>query len=488
MLRGSLLKRILALSLIWVALGFSVVPAAAQDDAMDDVLAGFDESDEFEVDPAQSEPSAAMEDRVWSLQGDLNFGLTASLHNHDSPTGDDYSGLQRFRTKLALQFDLDLPRGWKLRTSGYGFYDLAYEMNGRRGYTREVKNTYENDFEVTDTYFEGSLHERVDLKIGRQVVNWGRSESLRVLDIINPLDSREPGLVDIEDIRRSVGMAKLGVFWGPWTLTLLAIPEVRYGISPARGSDQAPDVGIDVIIALNATLTPAEMLRFMSITGNAEALSDERIEKDFGKATEFAVNLTGVFSGWDVSLQAARYNDDRAHFDPGDGQLEHSRLWMLGSGANYTFGSWLIKSEIAYLDGFEFFWADEKKSRVDTMIGVEYYGISDVNIVLEIAQRHINGFESAMGRLPDFAQKDTLETALRISVDLMNDQLHLTMLSFVIGEAAQDGSFVRLSAAYDVIDALSVNAGFLLFQSGDNIFFANSEKNDRFFAGAKYSF
>ena len=53
MLRGSLLKRILALSLIWVALGFSVAPAAAQDDAMDDVLAGFDESDEFEVDPAQ---------------------------------------------------------------------------------------------------------------------------------------------------------------------------------------------------------------------------------------------------------------------------------------------------------------------------------------------------------------------------------------------------------------------------------------------------
>ena len=89
---------------------------------------------------------------------------------------------------------------------------------------------------------------------------------------------------------------------------------------------------------------------------------------------------------------------------------------------------------------------------------------------------------------PIFAQKDTLETALRISINLMNDQLHLTMLGFVIGEEAQDGSFVRLSTEYDVIDALSVNVGFLLFQSGDNIFFKNSGKNDRFFAGAKYSF
>ena len=140
-------------------------------------------------------------------------------------------------------------------------------MNGRGGYKKnssDVLDTYEYDFELTDTYVEGSLHDRVDLKLGRQVVNWGRSESIRVLDIINPLDSREPGLVDIEDIRRSLGMAKLGFFYGAWTLTMLVIPEVRYDIQPAFGSDFSPDVEGEIpsdpmeLGELRASLSPAK--------------------------------------------------------------------------------------------------------------------------------------------------------------------------------------------------------------------------------------
>lgn len=480
---------LVALGALWAVLGSTMAPAALafeDEESMEDIFGGFDDDDDFEVDTTESEASAADEDRIWSLQGDLSFGLSVSLRDHDSPTGDNYSGLQRFRSKLALQFDLDLPAKWKFRTSGYGFYDLAYEMNGRSGYQHKVKNTYVYDFQLTDTYLEGSLHESVDLKIGRQVVNWGRSESIRILDIINPLDSREPGLVDIEDIRRSVGMAKLGVFWGPWTLALLAIPEIRYGIIPPRGSDQSVDFDQSDVIALLPTLSPSQFLRIALI--NPDSITDERIAKDFSNATEFAVNLTGVFSGWDVSLQAARFNDDNPHFDLDDQRMEHSRLWMLGSGANYTLGSWLAKAEFAYVDGLEFFWTDKKLSRVDSLVGVEYYGINDVNIVVEVAHRHINGFKSAMSLPLDFASKDTLETAIRISVNLMNDQIHLTALGFVLGETAQDGSFIRLSGEYDVIDALSVNAGFLLFQTGDSIFFADAGRNDRFFAGAKYSF
>ncbi len=442
----------------------------SDDDAgseMDDILGGFDDEDDLPVsDNTEPEPQAH---RAWDLQGDLNFGLSASLHDHDSSTGTDYSGLQRFRTKLALQLDIDLPQKWKLRASGYGFYDLAYEINGRHDYTNEVLDTYEYDVQLTDTYVEGSLHDKVDLKVGRQVVNWGRSETIRVLDIINPIDNREPGLVDIEDSRRAVGMARLGVFHGPWTLTVLAIPEIRYDITPVQGSDFAPDI--------NEFIPPGELEGPTTKTG-----------KDFGKSTEAAVNLTGVFSGWDVSLQTALFNNDSPHFDVNDGRFEHARLWMVGTGANYTVGSWLFKAELAFTDGLEFMRATDKKSRVDAMAGIEYYGISDVNIVFEIAERHINDFEDSMELFLDFAQEDTIESALRISMNFWNDSLHFTVLGLAIGEKAQDGSIVRLSGEYDVIDALSVEAGFLLFQSGDSFFFTGAGDNDRFFAGAKYSF
>jgi hypothetical protein len=493
------------------ALALLVTPpmARGQDESMDDILGGFGDSDDFggasqeiaEDEEAFVEEVAEEEalGRIWHLQGDVSLGLTASLYDHDSPTEIDYSGLQRFRTKLALQLDVDLPRDWKFRTSGYGFYDFAYVMNGRDGYKKnssDVLDTYEYDFELTDTYLEGSLDKNVDLKIGRQIVNWGRSETIRVLDIINPLDSREPGLVDIEDIRRPLGMAKLGIFVEQWTITLLAIPEVRAGVFPAYGSDFSPDPTDDIPsdpqeqLDLLLSLSPEKQQTLLALRKMADDLTDieTKLGRDFGKSSQFAINLTGVFSGWDVSLQAARHNADRPYFDIDDGRLEHSRIWMVGTGANYTEGSWLFKAEFAYVDGLKHLWADDKKSRIDSMFGVEYYGLNDVNIVFEIAQRHINDFEKSMELFLDFAQEDTLESALRVSVDLLNDQIHLTVLGFAIGEKAQDGSFVRLSGTYDVMDALSVDAGFVLFQEGDTLFFSDVGRNDRFFAGAKYSF
>ncbi len=502
------------------ALSFLVVfgllaPAVAVQahDDLDDILGGFDDDDEgFEVDEEAFEDAddtgeGAVE-RWWELQGDISQSLSVSLHDHDSPSGTDYSGLQRFRTRLYLQFDGDLTPEWKFRTSGYGYYDAAYRINGRSDYTDDVLDNHEYDVELMDTYVEGAVHEKVDVKLGRQVVNWGRSETFRVLDIINPIDNREPGLTDIEDTRRPLGMLKVGWFHGPWTLTTLVIPEIRYGLLPAEGSDQFPDVADSVpmdpagivelcdvelsgeaseicgrIFDYEAPPDPGDFVDALDFTAIAN-----HTEKDFGQSSEFAANLTGVFSGWDVSLQAAVYNDDEAHLDLDDMRFEHARLWMVGAGANYTFGSWLIKAELAFSDGYEFLWTSDEKSRLDAMVGVEYYGINDVNIAFEIAETHLFDFEEQMELFLDFAQEDTIQSALRITFDTWNDQLHFTVLGFVVGEKAQDGSFVRLSADYDVFDAFSVEAGFLVFQGGDSIFFDGAGDNDRFFASAKYSF
>ncbi len=53
-------------------------------------------------------------------------------------------------------------------------------------------------------------------KVGRQIVIWGRSESLRVLDVLNPLDNREAGRVDIEDLRRPLAMVRVDAYQKLW--------------------------------------------------------------------------------------------------------------------------------------------------------------------------------------------------------------------------------------------------------------------------------
>ena len=56
------------------------------------------------------------------------------------------------------------------------------------------------------------------------------------------------------------------------------------------------------------------------------------------------------------------------------------------------------------------------------------------------------------------------------------------------GITAQDGSFQRFSAEYDVTDSLQVGGGIVLYQSGDLARYRNIGDNDRFFLEVKDSF
>ena len=95
------------------------------------------------------------------------------------------------------------------------FYDFAYEIQGRDKFTQEVLDENENELEFDEVWLLGSITDRLDLKAGRQIVVWGKSDNIRVTDVLNPLDLREPGLTDLENLRLPVTMTKLDYFmWG----------------------------------------------------------------------------------------------------------------------------------------------------------------------------------------------------------------------------------------------------------------------------------
>ncbi|MBW2271730.1 MAG: hypothetical protein JRG96_00560 [Deltaproteobacteria bacterium] len=489
------------------------------DDPDADILSGFE--DDEEADFASGAPVEA--ERWWDLSGDFVLGASYNYIPHYSSSGTFYGNLQKLRTKLALQFDAELPGDWELRFAGYGFYDFAYLMHGRENYTEQVLELYEYWGEIQDAYVEGSVHDQVDLKIGRQVVNFGRSETFRLLDIVNPVDNREPGVVDLEDIRRSTAMLRMGFFHGPWTLTGLVIPELRFDLLPPFGSDFFPEIpdiasvltlddlcnapdsplvpdGADLETVCTVVAPPGDPLRDQTIAELQETYSgsfpdpgDIQIETMRPASwdasnIEYALNLTGIFRGWDISFQGAYYWDDLAHVDLATGTLRHARLWMVGTGGNYTWGSWLFKLEAAYVDGLRFMFADGKKSRFDIMGGIEYFGFSETSISFEIVNRHLFDYEDRIGEGFDATRENDVQLALRITREWLNARLRTTLLASSFGLIAQGGSFVRLSAEYEITDAFKTEGGVVFYQSGDNIFFRNIEDNDRLFLNFKYSF
>ena len=200
------------------------------DEQEDDPLSGF--GDEFE--PAfEVETDEPEEKPIWNLSGSAEISSSINYIAHRSSVGTSYTGVSRLRMRLNLELDVELPRDWEMRAAGYVFYDPIFAIHGRDQYTAEVLDLYAWEVDSLDVYVQGSLTDDLDLKLGRQVVIWGRSDTIRILDVLNPLDQREPGRVDIEELRRPVTMARFDYYVEQWNLAAILIPEIRFDLDPA---------------------------------------------------------------------------------------------------------------------------------------------------------------------------------------------------------------------------------------------------------------
>ncbi len=460
--------RTLAVALF--AFGLALGPGASAQDDLEDVLGGFEDEvpEEFQVDGAPEGPDAAPDADAKpfvDLDGSYEFTTSINYLPHHSSSGTSYTGVSRLRNRLNLQLDFNLPQDFEVRIAGYGFGDPIYAIRGRDDFSEQVLDEYEWEVDLTEVYVHGELFEDFDIKIGRQIVIWGRSDTIRVLDVLNALDSREPGRVDIEDLRLATTMIRGDYYFGNWALTGIAIPELRFDKNPPFGSD--------------FFIGPAPL---MEVKPTASASN-----------TEWAGSLTGIYSGWDVSFHAARIFNDTPHavIDPSNPlgfRLEHQRIWMAGAGGNVTEGNWLFKAEFAYFGDLAFANTAETKDRIDALLGVEYYGFVDNSIALEVVTRQILDHQPALEFLPDVTDSNTQEIVLRWTGDWLNNTVHTTVVGVMFGWKAQDGGLIRLSADYDVIDAMVVGAGILFYLEGDALPLSAWGRNDRIFARAKYSF
>ena len=450
-----------------------------------DVISGFDETGGAFV--YEKPESIRPTERSWDISGEFTLATVYNI-NHEAPAPGrtDFRGLSRLRPELCLDVETNLSHAWYCKIGGRGFHDFAYAIQGRDDFTDQVLDEYENEIELTETYVEGTVTPSLNLKIGRQIVVWGNTENFRVTDILNPVDNRDPGMVDIEDLRLPTGMVRLTYFNRSCNLSFIAIPEIRFDKQPVLGNDFYP---------FDRSLPPEDK--------PARCL----------KNTEAAMALKGIFHGWDMTLYGACFFNDESHFETvgsremvvgqtplPDGGLapviarvpvyrqRHARLSMAGFSVNVARGSWLFKSEAAFTRGLNFNTTPDEKNRLRALAGFEYSGFTDTLVVLELVQTHLFDYQEEMGESPDYAEENRLETAFRISRKLYHDRLEIMLLAIAMGNKAQDGAFERLTAEYELTDAFSIKAGCVFYQDGDSIMYDDIHDNNRTFVNLEYTF
>ncbi len=446
----------------------TMVPAVSAQE-LDEVLQGFDDntSDDalqsFDDSPAvlvESSETTSVSPWQWKT-----LILLSSSYNtaHDAPADGqtDHRGLSRLRLKLQPELRYQINPQWRALAGASLFYDFVYDLRSDSSYSDEVIESYRQETELRELYVQGRIG-NLDVTLGRQIVVWGKSDSLRVVDVLNPLDNREPGMVDIEDLRLPLAMSRFDYYHAQWRLTALAIHEIRFDKSPPLGSDFYP---------------------------SPVALPDE-IVPDARSDTEYGLALAGRFSGWDLSFHWADYYDDQAHLvmNQGSPQRQHSRLNMGGMAFNLASGAWLWKTELAWIDGLQFSTgADQTWSRVDLMVGADYNGWTDSVVSLEIANRHLLDYESKLAQGADGSDQDVPQTALRLQRDLLHQTLHLTALALLIGKPDDSLQVLRVSLGYDLRDALTLTAGAIDYRAPADSPRAAAADNDRMFMELRYT-
>ena len=428
-------------------------------DVVDDLLDGFEESSSIIT---ESDRLSLPTGLAGSTGINIAYAYAQSDPNPDKP---DYRGLRKLRLYLQLDYQYDLTPSIRFFVDGKAFRDLAYQFLDREEYSEEYLKAYEQETELRETFLSTSLGPNIDVKFGRQIKVWGKADLLSVVDVLNPTDNREPGLIDIDDSRLPVTMTQIDYYTGAWNLNLVLIHEIRFGKSPEFGSE----------------------FYFVDVESSPEEIPTE---------TEYGAALNGHFTGWDLSFYAASvYNDQgRADgsFQPSLGvfpdRVIHDRLQLLGTAFSTVTGSWIVRGEIADVQGLRFTNFSKTFSRQDHVFGVEYSGISDGALSFELAWEWIREFETTLEEAPNEQEQSTVTTAIRFQQDFLNQTLSFNVIAFQFGEFGSSGSSQRIGLDYDWADGLNVGGGILLYHEGDTSYSKRIANNDRLFAGLKYSF
>jgi hypothetical protein len=457
----------------FAAEGFEEVPGFAEGE--------FPEI-EIKTDP---EALAPPEDQAISFSGKLQARLDVSPREPDQSFGFNRksAGVAQISSnlKLFLKAAIDDRVEAKL-----GLHAEATELYNVRHnpplYPSNVRDKDIRRIEPDETYLDLRPTNRLWLRLGNQINIWGTSDNYRVVDVLNPRDQRLFEQEGPEETRLPNWASRISYTLGSWSADLI-------GIYHFRG---------DRIGRAGADFDPFILFRTASTTVSRDEGPD-------GYDPEWAVRLSRRFHAADVSLYFGDvYNKVAvakfADFDFRTGQLkfepDYDRMSFVGVSGSFVHGSWLYKTDMAYKHDLSFLRADFfptfnpfaptsnliTEDTLEGMWGVEYNGLPNSSVSLEVVGRRILDYDS---RLLD--EQNTFGGVLTFMNDAFKDTLHSEIRGIQLFNGA--GYILNAKVEYDLTDDLDLTVIYTDYISTDkNGFLYPYRDNDRLLMGVTYRY
>lgn len=470
------MEMILKIKLSFTAILFTIsICFGINEELIQDISAGFDDKmDSLTMDKSETIQKEYELESIFKFNGSIGTRLAFNLSY-------DQKEFTMLKTYLRLNLKTDFDNKNYLFISGQGFYDAIYNLNGHKKYTQEYLDRYEQELKINEIYLNMNVIPFLKIIIGRQIVVWGFSELFQVVDCINPLDLREPGMADISDMRLPLFMTRTILELNRFSIEANLIHESAFNIVPVKGSN----------FYVYQILIP------------------ENKYSNGGKNTEFTLSGKVLLNRFDISVHLASVLNNSSHIvsklplseiqnilnnkdtnisDRITLMQEHERLHLGGIAALSVFGNYILKYEIAYIQGLKYFSRPkEKLNRVDLLLGVDYYGIKDAIISFEIVDKILLQHKKIMASIEQ-VEKHDFAWGLQIQKNLLKNYLRIYGLFMINGINGKNGGFARISAQYDVIDNLAITLGTNLYLNGANLMYRNISRNNKIITEVRYSF
>jgi len=392
------------------------------------------------------------------------------------------SGKKRFdkiQNRLDLKPEAVLGGGWEFRGRGLAWYDAAMDVNATNNtdLTKGIKQHYRTRIESKEAYLLYGADD-YDLRIGQQQIVWGKTDGIRMLDIINPIDLREFILDDFLDSRIGLWSARLNYYADVGGTE----HEFEFVVVPdARPAEFAP-VGSRWGISFGSAVPGVSVVTLPSEQPNWSL-----------RNTELGLAWRANLAGWDLSLNYYYgWNDFPNVFKQLVGttltvQLRHLRMHTAGGSFSNSFGAFVVRGEMAVnfgegINTTSLTWANSvvRRTTLNAAIAVDYTKFNWTIGVQLFGRQILNEpvVDPTIISTPNFA-------TLRIATDFMNEKLKPEML--LIADIDDGGLWARPKVSYEFSDDLVGTLGMDII-AGSGGFFGPFASNDRVYTEAEWSF
>lgn len=392
----------------------------------------------------------------------------------------DSDDVQKAEFFIRPELDMPLSKKIRLRAIGRVYTEILDNLEPGKPmqdavseFSKRVLIGDRLEAELREFYFDLKIGKHY-LTLGKQQIVWGKSDGLKILDIVNPTNFREFLLDDFDNSRIPLWAVKADLKLSELNVQFIWIPDVTYHDFPT----------------VNGAFFPTALF---SETPQVSTVMNNPLEKPKKpiKDADYGIRLSAFLNGWDVTInylyQYDKFPVTKTVTDNVNNDITISpifkRYHLFGGTFSNAFGNYTLRGELGYSMDKYFSSNDSnvsegifKSDQIMGVIGVDYSGISNSTLSIQLFEDYIFNSQNVIGRTRS-------ETNASFLIDRRFANETLTASIICVQNLNKGDGFIRPKVDYLLLNNLTAFLGADLFYGDANRQFGQFKSLNRISLG-----